>query len=528
MKLADCICQMYESMKKKFLVLTILMCTFTTTLLNGCGKKQNATPDNETQQDTETVTDQTVLEEQADSGEEGISYTWQDITVTLPQEWEDSYEIVEEDDGFSIYQKSSYDKNQGLGFLCGFTHIGEFRNGALGETLIAYADDGSCYYWIEPTDLAYDENDASSQKEYEEMAEMVPQIVATVKISGDGVHTNADEYVLPLSDKKPLTSEMLDNLNDNELMIARNEIYARHGRTFQNEYLQSYFNKCSWYQGTTMPEEFDESVFSAMEKDNLSMLEAKEEAYESEHPYPKKYEYGTVIEEDLNADGNVEQIFCSLMEQKDGSYVPIVTINGRAFDISKDCQLISPVTDCFYVTDITAADGELELAFLDYGPSCDPETYFFRFDGDMEFVGSVDGFPFKDQNDGINGFVNDGQVIGRIRTDLLETAYLNGFWLLNEETHVLEYQKQEEYDYISTTAHQLYEKLPVRVTMNENAPEVVMQKQAEVYFLKSDLKEWILVKGKDGTKGYMQVKNGKVVELGKSANNVFSDLNYFD
>ena len=256
MKLADCICQMNESMKKKFLVLTILMCMFTTTLLNGCGKKQNATPDNETLQDTETVTDQTVLEEQADPGEEGISYTWQDITVTLPQEWEDSYEIVEGDDGFSIYQKSSYDENQGLGFLCGFTHIGEFRNGALGETLIAYADDGSCYYWIEPTDLAYDENDASSQKEYEEMAEMVPQIVATVKINGDGVHTNADEYVLPLSDKKPLTSEMLDNLNDNELMIARNEIYARHGRTFQNEYLQSYFNKCSWYQGTTMPEEF--------------------------------------------------------------------------------------------------------------------------------------------------------------------------------------------------------------------------------------------------------------------------------
>lgn len=514
-------------MKKKVLILTILGCVFTTTLLNGCKEKQKSTPKEEIVQDTETVKNQTASDEQADSLEEDITYTWENMTVTLPDDWEDKYEVVENEDGFSLYQKSAYDENKELGFLCRFSHIGEYRNNGVGETLLAFEDDGSCYYVSQPT-ATLEASEEAEQKEYEEMAQKIPQIIAMVKITGDGVHTNAEEYVLPLSDKKPLTSEMLDGLNDNELMIARNEIYARHGRTFQNEYLQSYFNKCSWYQGTTVPEEFDEAVFSAMEKDNLTMLEEKEEAYEQEHPYPKKYEYGTVLEEDLDADGNAEKIFCSLMEQEDETYVPIVTINGRAFDISKDCQLVSPVTDCFYVTDISSADGELELAFLDYGPSCDPTTYFFRYDGAMEFVGSIDGFPFKDQNDGINGFVNDGGVVGRIRTDLLETAYLSGYWCLNGETHTLEYQEQEEYDYISTTAHQLYEKLPIRVAMDEDAPEIVMQKQAEVYFLKSDLKEWILVKGKDGTKGYMQVKNGKIVELGKSANNVFSDLNYFD
>ena len=44
-------------------------------------------------------------------------------------------------------------------------------------------------------------------------------------------------------------------------MIARNEIYARHGRKFNDSELQAYFNSKSWYKGTVNPEDFSTSVF---------------------------------------------------------------------------------------------------------------------------------------------------------------------------------------------------------------------------------------------------------------------------
>ena len=40
----------------------------------------------------------------------------------------------------------------------------------------------------------------------------------------------------------------LMGLSASELKIARNEIYARHGKIFKDKILQEHFDKCSWYQ----------------------------------------------------------------------------------------------------------------------------------------------------------------------------------------------------------------------------------------------------------------------------------------
>lgn len=54
--------------------------------------------------------------------------------------------------------------------------------------------------------------------------------------------------------------------------LAINEIYARHGRKFNDKKLQNYFETCSWYNGIIEPDEFDESVLSSVEKQNLQLL----------------------------------------------------------------------------------------------------------------------------------------------------------------------------------------------------------------------------------------------------------------
>ncbi|MBC2582820.1 TcaA NTF2-like domain-containing protein [Clostridium sp. DJ247] len=53
-------------------------------------------------------------------------------------------------------------------------------------------------------------------------------------------------YILPNSDKEPLTSYDLKNMSKEQLALARNEIFARHGYKF-GEPFKSYFQSKSWY-----------------------------------------------------------------------------------------------------------------------------------------------------------------------------------------------------------------------------------------------------------------------------------------
>mgnify|MGYP003294409035 CR=1 FL=1 len=83
---------------------------------------------------------------------------------------------------------------------------------------------------------------------------------------------------LNLNPKKD--KEHLVNLSGNELWIARNEIYARHGKIFKNEYLNSYFNSCSWYEPKEGKNEVDERELNEVEILNLSKIISAENTFE--------------------------------------------------------------------------------------------------------------------------------------------------------------------------------------------------------------------------------------------------------
>ena len=83
----------------------------------------------------------------------------------------------------------------------------------------------------------------------------------------------AEEYILPESDSRYLVEGDLWGLSKEECRIARNEILARHGRRFDDESLQAYFDSCSWYTaGTAAPEDFDVSVLNVYEVANLDLI----------------------------------------------------------------------------------------------------------------------------------------------------------------------------------------------------------------------------------------------------------------
>ena len=82
--------------------------------------------------------------------------------------------------------------------------------------------------------------------------------------------------ILPDSSKRILADSEVSGLSKSELRLARNEIFARHGRMFDDQELQDYFNSKSWYRGTIRPEDFSESMLSETEKANIETIKKYE------------------------------------------------------------------------------------------------------------------------------------------------------------------------------------------------------------------------------------------------------------
>ena len=81
-----------------------------------------------------------------------------------------------------------------------------------------------------------------------------------------------NQFVFPDSDVRRLTKRDLRGLSADECRIARNELYARHGRKFDSADLQEYFDSCSWYEGTIAPKDFTESMLNDTEMYNRDLI----------------------------------------------------------------------------------------------------------------------------------------------------------------------------------------------------------------------------------------------------------------
>ena len=85
------------------------------------------------------------------------------------------------------------------------------------------------------------------------------------------------EYILPKSEKEKLTRADLEGLTKEQLRLARNEIYARHGMIFGVDDLDQYFATKSWYKPTISFTDFYEKVeMSIVEEENVMLIQQVE------------------------------------------------------------------------------------------------------------------------------------------------------------------------------------------------------------------------------------------------------------
>ncbi len=86
----------------------------------------------------------------------------------------------------------------------------------------------------------------------------------------------SDDYILVGSDTRYIHSVEVRYLSDEELRLARNEIFARNGRMFDDPELSAYFSSKSWYHGTIPPDDFSDDSLSEVEKANIDTIQAEE------------------------------------------------------------------------------------------------------------------------------------------------------------------------------------------------------------------------------------------------------------
>ncbi len=192
--------------------------------------------------------------------------------------------------GFSVYTRTGNNEYQNASATVGnagngmelFVVMAAMENGDVLSVLITY-ENGPDYARAR-TEIKVGSEAAEESKPAEESSEEESSEEQKEKESAGGIdesqveneQTKKEEYILPDSDTRLLTDDDVKDLTKEELRLARNEIFARHGRKFKDAELQAYFDSKSWYKGTIEPDAFDNNTLSSIEKANIEMIKKYE------------------------------------------------------------------------------------------------------------------------------------------------------------------------------------------------------------------------------------------------------------
>lgn len=223
----------------------------------------------QTSENTEMMPERPAVELQET---DGIISTEQ-FSFELPADWENLVVVdIQEDGSVLVYERRSYEM-MGGGELFGIIMLQDGGYVNMPDYNIWGYDDEMVYIMWRPTDVTFYTEDEDIQRTYNQMNQQLEQVRKTFRIHSDGARYDGNEFVFPNSNACYLEESCLWNLPDEKLRIARNEIYARHGRRFNDEVLQNYFDKCSWYEGTLEPSDFSEELLNEYERANILLMQ---------------------------------------------------------------------------------------------------------------------------------------------------------------------------------------------------------------------------------------------------------------
>ncbi len=179
-------------------------------------------------------------------------------------------------DGHSPYTRALVETMQrpGLDVLQTFNQVGLIVKRATGSAQQPWVSsspiDGSFYFSGAPAEIAAAQAATNQVAAASVPATVVPP-ASNLPSSAPAAARTQSDFLFPDSGSRLLADDDLRPLSKDELRIARNEIFARHGRYFNAPDLTARFSRYAWY----VPRTWDPQL-SAVEKANVALIERYE------------------------------------------------------------------------------------------------------------------------------------------------------------------------------------------------------------------------------------------------------------
>ena len=201
-------------------------------------------------------------------------------------------------------------------------------------------------------------------------------------------------YLLPDSDTYYITEADVSWMNDTELMLARNEFYARRGRKFVTTSIRDYFNRQAWYTGWIEPDDFRSEMFNRYEQANVDFIVAYENRRKEVREQKQREEslglYGVnPTADDMEYYGEIRDLYTDAVSQKwSREEYELAGMNGMVSELQKPGDLGFTCRDL---------DGDSRGEFLIgptseqlYGEGAVFEIYTLQDGHPVEVIGSDD------------------------------------------------------------------------------------------------------------------------------------------
>lgn len=224
------------------------------------------------------------------------------VDVYEPNDSSDSATIVQVGDTYKGVLSSVEDKDyfcveanghDSLSYT--FTRNSSRSIDGIGWEISYYTEDSKCstMAWLEEKELTGECDDIDISNGYfivwientrnDPGMDEVVRFVSSTEYSITFYYNDyeSQDYILEGSDSKYLTKADLVGLTAEECRLARNEIYARHGRIFKDVEIREYFESFDWYNPTIPPDDFEELMLNDYEIANRDLIVE----YESEQGY---------------------------------------------------------------------------------------------------------------------------------------------------------------------------------------------------------------------------------------------------
>lgn len=211
------------------------------------------------------------------------------FSVEIPSSWDGKYSIRgtahPDKDGYYVSFLSANDDKKGFGgmlfevailpaseeysYLPSYEELGGLTINDKGNYNVVV---------IYPTDVQFDQNNHNN---YISMNEDSSKVIASIQFNSNCTYMAgnmfevpqqsapvASDYIFP-SDTQYITESDLSWRTKDEIVLMRNEIYARHGYIFNMEKFKAYFGAKSWYSPNP---NFSTKMFNKIEQANIDFI----------------------------------------------------------------------------------------------------------------------------------------------------------------------------------------------------------------------------------------------------------------